>query len=185
MPFSRKGAFAVFSLSIVIGLTPLAWCEWSYRTQRVEPLSVPFTLKEGEYVSPLFFPARAEQYSIQIYFLPVHSNLNLEWKVVDDHGDALASGNCQETPAGNAVLLGFYTPLSRPAQRIILKVHREDSYETTLHVLLAGYDSESAGYSYIFSMAWATLFIVVGIVGFVAQRIIERSGKEGLIDMKL
>jgi hypothetical protein len=185
MPFFRKAAFAVLVLTIVVGLTPLMWCEWSYSAQRIEPLAVPFTLKKGEYVSPPFVAARGEQYSIQIYFLPVHSTLNLGWKVVNDHGEVLASGNCQEAPAGNAVLLGFYTPRSRSAERIILSVHDEENFETTLYVWLAKYDSEGAGYSYLFSMAWAALFIVAGIVGFVAQRVIERSERENLTDIKL
>jgi len=110
MRFSRKAAFAGLVVAVVAGLTPLMWCEWSYRTQRVEPLSVSFTLKKGEYVSPSFIPARGEEYSIQIYFIPSGSTLDLDWKVVNERGQVLASGNCRESPAGNAVLLGFYTP---------------------------------------------------------------------------
>jgi len=66
-----------------------------------------------------------------------------------------------------------------------LNVHREGSIETKLYVWLAKFDSESAGYSWVISIAWAALFIIAGIVGVVAQQVIERFEKENLVNIKL
>jgi hypothetical protein len=69
-------------LLLLVGLAPLAWLLWWGSTHNFESLSVPRSLKRGEYTSPLFTTNLDEAYQIQIYFLPPHSiPLDLDWTV--------------------------------------------------------------------------------------------------------
>jgi len=171
MPLRSKVALSVLGLVVVVGLAPLVWLLWWSNPRRVEPLSVPVTIKRGLYISAPFvpaIPAKGEQYQIDLYFLPeTRAPLNLEWKVVCDGGAVLANGEYRErNGGGNVAVLGYYRPTGRSTQRVILNVHDVDSFDTTLRVELPE-RSLDAAYGFPLAIGWAVVVIGVGIIGFV------------------
>jgi hypothetical protein len=55
---------------ILVGIVPLAYVFGWGTAHNFEPLSVPLSLRNGEYTSPVFTTDLSENYQIQIYFLP-------------------------------------------------------------------------------------------------------------------
>lgn len=162
----RKILASTFTLVALVGWAPLLWLlSWS-RPGAVEPLSVPVTVRRGQFTSPPFVPVipdKNEQYQIELYFLPSHVPLNLEWKVVTDRGAVLANGAYRERNAGgNDAILGYYRPTSRSVERVILDIHDENSFETTLHVGLPERTLD-ASYGFAFAEGWALIVTVVGV----------------------
>jgi hypothetical protein len=162
----RKIAVSTLVLVVLVGWAPLLWLLWWGRTGAVEPLSIPVTVRKGQFTSPPFAPAipdKDEQYQIELYFLPSHAPLDLDWKVVTDRGAVLAHGEYREGNAlGNDAILGYYRPVSRSVERVILDVHDENTFDTTLHV---GLPERTLDASYGFPLAegWALFVTVVGI----------------------
>ena len=182
MPTRRKVALSVLALVVVVGVAPLLWLFWWSNPRTVEPLSVPVTVKRGLYISPPFAPAtpaKDERYQIELYFLPVtRAPLNLEWKVISDRGVVLAHGEYRERgAAGNDAILGYYRPTLRSPQRVILNVHDEKSFDTTLHVGLPE-RSLDAAYGFPFCILWAVVVIGVGIIGFVTVWVYDRQSRD-------
>jgi len=71
----RKILIGVAVFLVVLGIAPLAYFFGFGRTHNFTPLSVPISLKSGEYVSPFFTTDLDDDYQVEIYFLPLLSGL--------------------------------------------------------------------------------------------------------------
>jgi len=155
-------------LLLLMGLAPLAWLLWWGSAHNFEPLSVPLSLKRGEYTSPLFKTDLDEAYQIQIYFLPPHSiPLDLDWKVVDDRGAVIQSGAYKEgNTGGNNVNVGEYRPKRGLHQRIIVNIHQEVDAAGSDPKLHIGVPEEGLGMAYGSGAAigWAALIAGPGAI---------------------
>jgi len=71
----RKILIGVAVFLVVLGIAPLAYFFGFGSTHNFTPLSVPISLKSGEYVSPFFTTDLDDDYQVEIYFLPLLSGL--------------------------------------------------------------------------------------------------------------
>ena len=161
----RKILVSTLLLVVLVGWAPLLWSLWRSRPEAVEPLSVPVTVRSGQFISPLFTPATPDQdekFQIELYFLPRHLPLDLDWKVVTLRGVVLANGVYREGNAGgNDAILGYYRPTGRSPQRVILDIRDNNNFDTTLHVGLPERTLD-ASYGIPFAAFWALIVTGVG-----------------------
>ena len=155
-------------LLVLLGLAPLAYLYFWATTHNFEPLSVPLSLKRGEYTSPFFTTDLNETYQIQIYFLPPHSTpVDMDWKIVDDRGAVIQSGAFREEhTGGNNVNLGQYRPKRGSRQKIILNIHQDvdaDGSDLKLHVGVPE-ESLSMAYGLAAAIRWAALVAGPGAI---------------------
>lgn len=129
---------AVGCLLVLLGVGPLAYEFWA--VNQSQPLSVPFSLKQGEYTSPYFRTYLGGDYQIDIDSLPFRRTpLEIDWKIVDENGAVVqqgtyadpVGGGYQPSPdsplerLGNDAVLGHYRPRFGLRQRIITIVHED------------------------------------------------------------
>jgi hypothetical protein len=115
-------------LLIVVGVAPLAYLLWQGGAHNLEPVSMPISLKRGEYASPFFTTDLDDDYQVDIYFLPFRRTpLDLDWKVVDDTGKVIQSGSFSDHryPGGNNAILGHYRPKRGLRQRVVVNIHQD------------------------------------------------------------
>jgi hypothetical protein len=125
-------------LLILLGAGPLGYAIWE--GQNSQPLSVPFSLKRGDYTSPYFRTYLSGDYQIDIDSLPFERTpLDLDWKIVDERGAVInqgthadeVGGGYRPSPGspierlGNTVVLGQYRPHFGQRQRIVTSVHQD------------------------------------------------------------
>jgi hypothetical protein len=166
-PWSKIIA-GVGCLLILVGITPLAYVFWWGTAHNFEPLSVPLSLKSGEYTSPVFTTDLNETYQIQIYFLPQHRiPLDLDWKVVDDHDAVIRSGVFrEENTGGNSLNIGEYRPKRGAHQKIIVNIHHDVDAagpDLKLHI---GVPDETLGMAYgvAAALGWAAIVGGAGVI---------------------
>jgi len=125
----RKILVGVAVFLVVLGITPLAYLLWFGSTHNFTPLSVPISLKRGEFTSPFFTTDLNDDYQVEIYFLPHRTTpLDLDWKIVDESGVLIQSGvytEDQHLGGNDAILTRKYRPKRGSANRIILNVHQD------------------------------------------------------------
>ena len=155
-------------LLILVGIAPLAYLFWWGNAHNFEPLSVPLSLKSGQYTSPVFTTDLNETYQIQIYFLPPHSiRLDLDWKVVDDHDAVIRSGAFrEENTGGNSLNVGEYRPKRGAHQKIIVNIHQDvdaSGPDLKLHI---GVPDETLGMAYGLAAAlgWGAIVGGTGVI---------------------
>jgi hypothetical protein len=157
-------------LLVLVGVAPLAYLLWWGSDHNLEPLSVPLSLKRGEYTSPFFKTDLDDDYQIEIYFLPHHRTpLDLDWKIVDEGGALIQSGGYREDQqmGGNdAILERHYRPKRGSRQRIMVNIHQDvqapDS-DTRLHIGLPERGLEQA-YGSAAAMMWAAIVAGAGAI---------------------
>jgi hypothetical protein len=153
---------------ILVGVAPLTYLLWWGHPHKLEPLSVPLSLKRGEYTSPFFSTDLDDDYQIEIYFLPYpRTPLNLDWKILDETGALIQSGTYREDQKGDgndAILESHYRPKRGSRQRIMVSVDKDvqapDS-DTRLHVGLPERSLEIA-YGSGAAIEWAAIFAGAG-----------------------
>lgn len=162
------GSVAVFL--ILVGLAPLAYLFWWGNSHNLEPLSIPLSLKRGEFKSPFFTTDLDDDYQIEIYFLPYpRTPLDLDWKVVDETGALITNGDYSEIKqmGGNdAILERHYRSRRGLRQRIIVNVHRDvqaRGSNTRLHIGLPERSLEQA-YGLAAAMTWAAIVAGAGAI---------------------
>jgi hypothetical protein len=155
---------------VLVGVAPLAYLLWWGNAHNLEPLSVPLSLKRGEYTSPFFKTDLDDDYQIEIYFLPNHRTpLDLDWKIVDESGGLIQSGGYrehQQMGGNDAILERHYRPKRGSRQRIIVSIHQDvqapDS-DTRLHVGLPERGLEQA-YGSSAAIMWAAIVAGAGAI---------------------
>jgi len=159
----RTVLISVAVLLVLVGIAPLAYLLWWGDAHNLEPLSVPLSLKRGEYTSPFFTTDLDDDYQIEIYFLPYHRTpLDLDWKIVNETGALIQTGVYREDHqmGGNdAILERHYRAKRGSRQRIMVSIHQDvlapDS-DTRLHIGLPERGLEQA-YGSAAAIMWAAI----------------------------
>lgn len=166
----RTVLITVAVLLVLVGVAPLAYLLWWGAAHNLEPLSVPLSLKRGEYTSPFFTTDLDDEYQIEIYFLPNHRTpLDLDWKIVDETGALIQSGvyrEDQQMGGNDAILERHYRPRHGSRQRIMVSIHQDvqapDS-DTRLHIGLPERGLEKA-YGSAAAIMWAAIVAGAGAI---------------------
>jgi hypothetical protein len=117
-------------LLVVAGITPGAYILVRLGSaHNQKPLSVPVSLKQGEFASPYFTAGSSDNYQISLTWdlLPARQTaVKLDWKIAADNGSAVAQGAFDSQLRGaNTIKLGEYKPNSGQHERIVLNVHAD------------------------------------------------------------
>jgi hypothetical protein len=166
----RKILVVICSLVFVV-VAPLISTLWWQSTHNLQPLSVPISLKHGEYTSPYFTTDLNNAYQIQLdwdRFPDALAELDLDWKVVDDTGMTVQQGTySSQIRGGDGATLGEYRPKRGLRQRIILRIHQDvegfDAHHPILKVSVPETMLESSGYEVPLAIVWAGLITVLGV----------------------
>jgi hypothetical protein len=130
----RKILIGVAVFLVVLGIAPLAYLLWFGSAHNFTPLSVPISLKRGEFISPFFTTDLDEGYQVEIYFLPSpRTPLDLDWKIVDEAGTVIKSGKYTDDQylgdrqllGNDAVLERQFQPKRGSRQRVIVSIHQD------------------------------------------------------------
>lgn len=168
----RTILIGVAVLLVLVGVAPLAYLLWWGSAHNLEPLSVPLSLKRGEYTSPFFKTDLDDDYQIEIYFLPYHRTpLDLDWKIVDEGGALIQSGNYsedQQMGGNDAILERHYRPKRGSRQRIMVSIHQDvqapaPDFDTRLHIGLPERRLELA-YGSPAAIMWAAIVAGAGAI---------------------
>ena len=180
----RKTFAVVAVFLIVLGVAPLAYFLWFGSAHNFTPLSVPISLKRGEFISPFFTTDLDEGYQVEIYFLPIpRTPLDLDWKIVDESGAVVQSGKYSEDQflvlgnhpwGGNDVILERqFRPKRGSRQRVIVDIHEDvvapdaekslQSTDTRLYVGLPERGLEQAWGLGLYSV-WAAVVAGIGAI---------------------
>jgi len=157
------------TLLVLVGVAPLAYLLWWGKTHNLEPLSVPISLRRGDYTSPFFTTDLDDDYQIEIYFLPYHRTpLDLEWKIVDETGALIQSGGYSEDQMGgnDAILERHYRPKRGSRQRIMVSIRQDvqaPESDTRLHIGLPERGLEQA-YGSAAATIWAAIVAGAGVI---------------------
>jgi hypothetical protein len=154
---------------VLVGVAPLAYLLWWGKTHNLEPLSVPISLRRGDYTSPFLTTDLDDDYQIEIYFLPYHRTpLDLEWKIVDETGALIQSGGYSEDQMGgnDAILERHYRPKRGSRQRIMVSIRQDvqaPESDTRLHIGLPERGLEQA-YGSAAATIWAAIVAGAGAI---------------------
>ena len=157
-PWSRI-LVIVACLLILLGVGPLAWMFWEGSNS--QPLSMPLTLKRGEYTSPYFRTYLSGAYQIQMdwaRFPDPQAIVDLDWKIVDPNGTVLRQGAYSDwLRGGNNINLGEYQAKFGQRQRIITRVHKDVEVDSADARLTIGQPEISLdiGYGAPLFLGWA------------------------------
>lgn len=117
-------------LLVVAGITPGTYILVRLGTSHNQkPVSVPVTLKQGEFTSPYFTADSSDDYVISVHWdlLPARqTSVDLDWKIEADNGSVIQQGTFNNQLRGaNLIRLGSYKPNSGQRERIVLNVHAD------------------------------------------------------------
>lgn len=123
-----KILLAVGCLLVVVGVGPLADSLW--QGANAQPLSVPVTLKSGQYASPYFRTYLSGDYQAELTWMrgspAPDADLDVDWKIVDDKGAVIKQGiHSGKLRGANDVILGYYRARFGQRQKIIMTIHRD------------------------------------------------------------
>lgn len=173
----RKILVGVGAFSVVLGVAPVSYLLWFGSAHNFQPLSVPISLKRGEYISPFFTTDLDEGYQVEIYFLPYpRTPLDLDWRIVDETGDLIQSGRYTEDHqmGGNvAILERQFRPKRGSRHRVIVSINQDvihsdaekrlRSTDTRLYVGLPERGLEQA-YGFAAFSVWAAVVAGAGAI---------------------
>jgi uncharacterized membrane protein YtjA (UPF0391 family) len=158
-------------LLVVAGITPGAYILvrlGSVHSQK--PLSIPVSLKQGEFTSPWFTAGPGGDYLIDLTWdmIPARqTSVDLDWKIVADNGSVMEQGTFINLLRGaNTIRLGSYTPNPGQREQIVLNVH-EDVNQGGAHAKLdIGPLDTSPGFSDAipFAAGWAAIVAIPGVI---------------------
>jgi len=152
-------------LLVLAGLAPLASLFWLRHAHHLEPLSVPISLKRGEFTSPFFTTDLDDDYQIEIYFLPVpRTPLNLDWKILSETGAVIRSGSYTDDGGNDAIFERRFRPKIGSRQKITLNIHDDVegvASDVRLHVGLPERGLEQS-YAFAEAIMWAAIIAGAG-----------------------
>jgi hypothetical protein len=123
---------------------------------------MPLSLVTGEYSSPYF-----RTYLSGDRFPSQQTNVDLDWKIVDAHGDTLQKGTYSDRLRGaNTVNLGTYQTRFGQRQKVIVTVHQDVEGESANARLEIGQPEISLeiGYGFILVLLWAGIVAGPGAI---------------------
>ena len=114
-------------LLVVAGITPGVYILARLGSaHNQKPLSVPVSLKQGEFASPYFTAGSSDNYEISLNWdmLPARQTaVKLDWKLEADNGSVIEQGEFDRQLRGvNTIKLGQYKPNSGQHERVVLNV---------------------------------------------------------------
>lgn len=173
-------------LLVVAGVTPGAYLLVRLGSaHNQKPLSVPVSLKQGEFTSPYFTAGSGGDYLIDLnwdMFPARQTSVDLDWKIVADNGSVLEKGTFNNLLRGaNTVRLGSYTPNAGQREEIVLNVH-EDVDQGGAHATLEiGPQEASWGLSQAipFAAGWAAFVAGPGAVLLIVLVILGAKRRKG------
>ncbi len=117
-------------LLLVVGVTPGAYILLRLGApHHQKPLSVPVSLKRGEFTSPYFTPGSSGDYQVELNWdgIPARqTDVELDWKIEADNGSVIQHGAYSGIMRGaNNAKLGQYRPTAGQRQRIALEIHQD------------------------------------------------------------
>jgi hypothetical protein len=122
----RKILIGVAVFLVLLGVGPLAYLLWFGSAHNFTPLSVPISLKRGEFTSPFFTADLNDDYQVEIYFLPHRTTpLDLDWKIVDETGAVIQSGSYtddRQLGSNDAILERRFRPKRGSRERVIVNI---------------------------------------------------------------
>jgi hypothetical protein len=164
----RRILVSLAFLLVLVGIAPLAYLFWWGNAHNLQPLSVPLSLKRGEYISPFFTTDLNDDYQIEIDSIPFErTGLDLDWRIVDDSGAMIRQGTyTDQLPGGNWALLGHYRPKRGLRQRIIVRIHQDvqaPESHPKLNIGLPERGLEQA-YGSAAAIGWAAIVAGAGVI---------------------
>jgi len=173
-------------LMLVAGIAPGAYILVRLgNSGNQKPMSVPVSLKQGEFASPYFTPDSSKNYVVSLAWdtIPARqTSLDLDWKLVAENGAVIQRGTFLNLLRGaNAVALVTYNPKPGQRQQVVLNVHTDVDQGGAQARLEVGPAEENtslsekipsaAGWAAFVALPGALLLIVIAIFG-------ARSGKK-------
>jgi hypothetical protein len=172
-------------LLLVAGIAPGAYILVQLgSTHSEKPLSVPVSLKQGEFTSPAFTAGGSRDYMIDLtwdLFPARQTSVDLDWKVVADNGSLVQQGTFNDILRGaNTIRLGSYKPNPGQREQIVLNVHA-DVNQGGAHAKLDIGPAESlaelaydlpfaAGWAFLVGGAGMLLLLSLAVVGGIRRR---------------
>jgi hypothetical protein len=174
----RETIAKVAWLLIVIGLAPYVCLLLWPLTHNLEPLSVPLSLKRGEFVSPYFKTDLDDNYQIDLdwsRFPDRQTMVDLDWRIVTDTGALVQQGEYKDrTHGGNIVGLGTYRPKRGLRQRIVVNIRHDvqaPDAQARLHIGLPEVSLDLAEGYYPVAGLWAGVLAGSGLIILFVQRV--------------
>lgn len=167
-------------LMLVAGIVPGAYLLVRLGNSNTQkPLSVPVSLKQGEFASPFFTPDSSKDYLINLVWdmiPPRQTSVDLDWKLVADNGAVIQQGAFLSLLRGaNTVTLATYNPKPGQREQVVLNVHTEvDQGGAHAKLEVSPSDESStlsetiptaAGWAVFVALPGALLLIVLAIIG--------------------
>ena len=124
----RKILALIAGCLVIAGITPIAFSFWSVFATPPKPLIVQFPTKAGVYTSPPFNTTLFEPIRFDLEFARMPATrtwLDLDWKIVDDHGSVITEIPYHYWIVENQFHLGGYAKGYRKGQRMVLTLPRD------------------------------------------------------------
>lgn len=139
-------------LLVVAGITPGALILVGLGTgHNQKPLSVPVSLKKGEFTSPYFEASAGGNYLIDLnwdMFPARQTSVDLDWKIVADNGTVIEQGAISNILRGaNTLTIGSYKSASAQREQIVLNVHEDVDQGGAHATLTIGPEDTTTGLS--------------------------------------
>lgn len=172
-------------LLLVAGIVPGAYVLVRLgNTDNQKPLSVPVSLKEGEFKSPYFTLDSGKDHLVSLTWdlTPARqTSVDLEWKLVADNGAILQQGHYLDLLRGaNFIVLGTYKPTPGQREQVVLNVHADvDQGNAQAKLEVAPPDQTSmlsdlipgaAAWAGLVALPGALLLIVIAIRGVKSEK---------------
>jgi hypothetical protein len=172
-------------LLLVVGIMPGAYILVRLgNTHSEKPLSVPVSLKQGEFTSPAFTAGSGGDYLVDLtwdLFPARQTSVDLDWKVVADNGSVVQQGSFNNMLRGaNTIRLGSYKPNPGQHEQVILNVHA-DVNQGGAHAKLDVGPAESwvglasdipfaAGWAFVVAGPGILLLLGIAVVGGIRRK---------------
>lgn len=178
---------------IIVGMVPIVYFYCWKITHNAIRLSVPLSLAQGEYTSPLFRVRVDDCCGIRIALNRILDGqdsscmqgtkvidstecqgigriLDADWEVVSDRGEVISRGTYKDriyTGTSSEAWIGRYVATRGSRQRITLRIHEDvQGYETAnprLEIQGQG-DEERAAYAGSAAILWAFVWAGSGVI---------------------
>jgi len=165
---------------LVAGVTPGAYILVRLgNAHNQKPLSVPVSLKQGEFTSPAFTTDSSGEYLIDVNWdlIPARqTTVDLDWKVVADGGQVVAQGGFNNVLRGaNTIRLGRYTPNPGQHEQIVLNVHADVDQGGAKATLAIGPKDTATSFSEAipFAARWSMFLAIPGALLLILAMIVD------------
>jgi hypothetical protein len=176
--WSKRG-FVVACALVLLGLAPLACLLGWYFIGNPGPVSMSIPLQQGTYRSPWFTTRIHDLYELDLGTIPWrHNPVDLNWKIVDSHGNTVAAGSWQDQTSGTqSIMLTRYYPKPGLRQRVIVSLPHSVAGSEPAPTISISCPEASLDFSYAAPAAvlWAIVLLGLAAVLFFIRFVPRRS----------